>query len=92
MILVIDAQGRRLCQDGRFRGFASFGSFAECVHTYRRLGAAKRRIRRYIGAVVVRIPAGMEVNAAGQVLERVPLPNSQYEAIKHHKLREFVVS
>lgn len=90
MILLVK-DGYRYCQDGRWRDFAMFGSYRSCVKEYRSLGHA-RRIAKDLGAKVVQIPDGMEIDASGKVIERRPCEDKPgWENVVHHKLDEFVV-
>jgi len=64
----IDGKDHRLCQDGKWRWFANFGTFAECVKEYRSLGHAKRRAKRVKGEVVV-VGEGMAMDAVGNLAQ-----------------------
>lgn len=76
MIMVIDNAGRRLCKDKRWRDFANFGTYPECVKVYKRVGNATRVAKRFGGQVVV-IHSDESVkrlvNASGQVEEHRPI-------------------
>lgn len=104
MILII-RNGRRLCNDLHWREFASYGSMSSCVKVYKSLGHAIRK-RNHINAInnyqhngkgmaqVINLPDGHEINAAGQVTERVPVlfPDTPgFERIIEHKMEEFIV-
>ena len=73
MFVIVNSLGMRLCQDGRFRQHANFGSYPGCVKTYRLRGFADRRIwqlkRSGNDVSVVEIPARHYMDAAGHVLE-----------------------
>lgn len=66
MILIIDAEGRRLCQDGRWREHADFGTYPECVKEYRVAGFARRRAKRIKGTVI-QLPADVTIDRSGDV-------------------------
>ena len=104
MILII-RNGRRLCHDLRWRRFASYGSMSSCVKVYRSMGHAIRK-RNHINAInnyqhnglglaqVIDLPNGHEINAAGQVMETVPVlfPHTPgFERIIEHTMEEFIV-
>ena len=87
MLFIINENGWRLCNDGRWRYFAMFGS----VKQYKTLGQARHHAEQ-VGGKVVRIPEGMSVDASGTVIETIPCPDKPgYVQYKHHKLSEFVV-
>lgn len=65
MIFVIKGN-HRLCQDGRWREHANFGTFSSCVKVYKRRGPAVR-IAKSQKALLAEVPVGYTVNAAGQV-------------------------
>ena len=46
-IVVCPTTGARLCKDGRYRNFASFGTSRACVKVYRSMGWAQRAAERY---------------------------------------------
>jgi hypothetical protein len=64
-----------LCQDDRFRHFANYGSFSECVKEYKLLGAARNRAdiinrRSPAGAPkaeVAILPSGYSIDATSTV-------------------------
>ncbi len=87
MILIINKDGWRLCNDGRWRNFAMFGNGSGCVNEYRCMGNARRRAK-HIGGIVVQVPEGMSVDASGLVIETIPTKPG-YERVVHHKLIEF---
>ncbi len=72
MIFIIH-DGKRLCYDNRWRGFANYGSMSSCVKRYRTIGGAKRsrnaiNARRPPGAdlsQVVELPRGWTIDAVG---------------------------
>ena len=66
MIYIINDAGMRLCQDNKWRSFANFGTFPECVKVYRRLCAAETKANKIKGKVV-QLSAGMEVDAVGKI-------------------------
>jgi hypothetical protein len=87
MLLIINENGWRLCNDGRWRDFALSGS----VKQYKTVGHAKHRAE-HIGGKVVKVPKGMSVDASGTVIETIPCPDKPgYVNYKHHRLSEFVV-
>lgn len=90
MFLIINKDGYRMCQDGKWRDFANFGTYQENVKEYRSLGWAKRAIRGR-NAAVVKVPEGMSVDASGKVLEEVPTTPG-YHRVVHHKLSEYIVA
>lgn len=45
-IVVCPATGARLCQDGRWRKFANFGTYSSCVREFRYLKSAQKAARR----------------------------------------------
>jgi len=65
MIFLIK-NGMRFCEDRKWRAFANFGTFPECVKLYKKLGWAKR-IALQLGAQVVQLPDKIEINAAGEI-------------------------
>ena len=70
MILIVDENlAAVLCQDGKFRRFANFGTYPECIKVYRSLGWAKRKqdlFERWGREVVVtKLPNGHSVDAVG---------------------------
>ena len=73
MFVVVHKDNGRLCKDGLFRSFAHFGTFPECVRTYRHRGHAERRqrlleLRGEKGTLsVVEIPTGQAMDACGRI-------------------------
>ena len=76
MIFVVK-DGMRLCKDKRWREFANFGTFKECVKIYRSRGAAVRLANsqnalleyhnKTANVKVAEVPVGFTVNAVGDV-------------------------
>lgn len=91
MYLIIDGEGRRLCQDKRFRSFANYGTFPECVKEYNAIGWAIRVARR-LRCCVVKLPQGsVEIDSSGEVIVREPcVDNPNHEKVTRHKLLEFI--
>jgi hypothetical protein len=91
IIKINDGKTYRLCNDGRWRDFAWFGSMAGCVKNYHSLGQAKR-VARSLGGAVVRIPIGMLQAADGPICELRPSRITPgYVTYVNHKLTEFIV-
>jgi len=95
MILIINQYRNRLCQDGRWRGFAHFGTDSDCVKVYRSMGHAKRKALK-IDGIVIEIPelpeGNVSVDAAGKVIKIVPSTKKPgYETVTHHDLLDFAV-
>lgn len=58
------------CRDGKFRYGAWFGTYPECVHSYRREGNAVRFMnqqRRTGKYYAVTLPDGVEVDVSGNI-------------------------
>lgn len=95
MIVIIDNDGRRLCQDKRWRDFANYGTYPSCVKTYRRVSGAKGTARKLKARIVVvgdEPGVTREVDACGKVIERRPCPDKPgYETVSHKTLADFVV-
>ena len=90
--LIVNEQGDRLCNDNRWRQFAMFGSYQECVKEYRTKGHAKRQAKRIKG-IVIKIPEGFAIEAGGTVIETVPVPDKPgYVNYVHHKLMEYAIA
>jgi|GEM_PF-5612030 hypothetical protein len=90
MYLVISKDGYRLCQDTRWRDFASYGTHSACVKEYRRKSAAITRAKR-IGGSVAQIPADASVDASGKVIQRTPASDHPgFERVSHSELHEYV--
>jgi hypothetical protein len=94
-IIIIDDTGNRWCGDNRWRKFANYGSYRECVKTYKTVGSAKITAKRH-KARIVAIPSNDEVRrsieAQGKVIEYRDSPDRPgYEIVSHTKLDEFVV-
>ena len=91
MFLIIDKEGRRYCQDKKFRDFVSFGTFAECVKVYSKRGWAIRTAWR-INCRVVQIPKTITMDSSGILSRNVPCPDKPgYETVEHPNVDEFVV-
>lgn len=65
------SDGARLCQDKRFRNFAYFGTFPECVKFYRSEGWAKRAQnsmkKQGISTIIQSLKKGDEMDATGNI-------------------------
>ena len=66
--------GARLCEDAKFRTFACFGTYPECVKVYRQRGWALRRQKdlfnfRLIDTEVKEIKDGQVMDATGSIVE-----------------------
>lgn len=79
-MLLIVKDNMRLCQDNKWRTFANFGTYPECVKEYKSLGHARRKAKRVKGEVV-QIPEGVTVEAGGYA----------YDDKGKRELKEFVV-
>jgi hypothetical protein len=91
MILIINQNGDRLCNDSRWRTFAMFGSVKGCVKQYKSLSHAQLRAE-HIDGIVVRVPDGISVEAGGTVIEAIPCVDKPgYVNFKHRKLIEFQI-
>ena len=92
MLLIINSDGARLCNDARWRNTACFGNVRGCVKTYKTTGRALRRALR-IGGIVVRVPERMTVDAAGTVIETLPCEGKPgFVTYRHHALLDFRVN
>lgn len=65
-ILVVDRHNARLCEDGKFRKFATFGTAKSCVKLYKGVVSAQRTAAKR-GAYVAVIPADKLVDASGRI-------------------------
>ena len=68
--VVIDAHTHaRLCKDGRLREHALFGTFPECVKTFRREGNAKKAADKYLGPEweIRGVHIGEKMDASGNI-------------------------
>lgn len=65
-MIVIVKNGHRLCSDNRWREFANFGTYPECVKEYRSLGWAQKKAKK-IGGTVVELKEGETMDACGQI-------------------------
>lgn len=70
--------GSRLCKDGKWRAFANFGTFPECVKIYREKGWAMRRIAQIGNGFVLSLTAGWVMDASGKVWDK----NSKVGGVK----------
>lgn len=61
--------GARLCKDGRWREFASFGTYSSCVKVYRQSGWAERRVVSVSHAMVLSLASHMIMDASGQIFD-----------------------
>ena len=93
MILIIDRESTaRYCQDGKFRYFACFGTYPECVKVYKTLGHAFVAAKQW-NSRVVDIPDNMRVEAGGTVIELIPCPAKEgYVDCVHHDIVKFVLT
>lgn len=82
MHIIMRADGKRLCQDGFWRDFASFGTFPECVKVYRQQGRATSKAKSLnahalytkrtnpsviAGIHVVTVPPSYSMDASGRI-------------------------
>lgn len=70
MILIVNQNKQRLCQDNRWRSFANFGTLKECVKEYSNLGHARRKAER-VNGTVVHIPKDAQIDSSGRVYREV---------------------
>lgn len=90
-MILIETSGNRYCKDGKFRSFASFGTFHECVKIYKCLGHAKRIAKRHNANIIV-IPKGMSIDASGLIIETKNCEDKPgYVNYIHHNVSEFIV-
>ena len=61
--------GARLCRDRRWRQFANFGDYPECVMVYKNRGAAILRARRTEFAEAVELAEDFQMDAAGCIFD-----------------------
>lgn len=61
--------GSRLCQDHRWRLFANFGDYPECVLVYKNRGAAILRARRTAFASAAALAEDFQMNAVGDFFD-----------------------
>lgn len=70
--VIVNQNGMRLCKDDKWRGFANFGSFRECVKTYRQVWWAAHRVQhltiRGNSCRVVTVPIGCSMDAIGKIV------------------------
>lgn len=69
-MILVTFNGMRLCQDNAWRVFANYGGSPSCVKVYKSVAAARKKAKK-VGGTVVRIPADLEIDAAGQVISHV---------------------
>ncbi len=89
MLLIIDNDNRRLCQDNRWRNFAGFGSVKSCVKTYRSLSAAKRKAKAMKG-YVIELPEDATIEASGRVYREVPT-SPGFERIETIDIKSLII-
>ena len=97
LIMIIDESGSRLCRDGKWRGFAIYGSVSSAVRTYKRVSDAIRVAKHNthgVGRVVV-VPSDesvtRDVEASGKVIEYRPTDTPGYVTVSHAELTDFLV-
>ena len=61
--------GSRLCRDHRWRLFANFGDYLECVLVFKNRGAAILRARRTEFAKAVELAEDFQMNAVGDFFD-----------------------
>lgn len=83
-MILVTFNGMRLCKDNAWRVFANYGTYSSCVKIYKSEAAARHRAKRN-GGTVVRIPDGMEIDAAGQIIETID------GKVKIRRLEEFTI-
>lgn len=71
--------GSRLCKDGKWRAFANFGTYPECVKRYRQKGWALRRIAQIRNGFVLSLTGGWTMDASGNVWNE----DSNVSGVKH---------
>ena len=81
MILVINNSNYRLCQDNKWRDFANFGNYPECVKIYKRISSAFKKAEKIKGLVVMIDDPSATVDASGIVMING----------KNYNLNEFIV-
>lgn len=93
MILLIDKNGNRLCNDGYLRSHTGCGgTFSWSGKTYKTLGGAKRALKKYKKLNIACIPEGMRVDSSGHVIETIPIPDEpDFVRFKIHKLTDFII-
>lgn len=93
--LVVDNEGRRLCYDFKFRGFANFGTLRSCVKFYLlkhfAISRAKRASERR-GAKVLALCYDVHIDAAGNMWQEIPVPGKEgYHDIKRLNWRDLII-
>lgn len=95
MIMVINKDGCRLCQDWKWRSFTHFGTYPECIKVYKHAGSAVRTAAKMGGRVVsVTSDETVErsVEAGGVVIEKRPVPGHPgVETCKAVPIHNFVI-
>ncbi len=62
--------GARLCKDGSWRTFAGFGTYRECVKSWRTRCWAERSALVRSKAEILELPDGQFLDAGGAILQR----------------------
>lgn len=83
-MIVIVKNGYRLCSDNRWRSFANFGTYPECVKEYRSLGWAKKKAKK-IGGTVVELKEGETMDACGRI--DIDSDRATCQVCGHHPLK-----
>lgn len=88
MIVIINDEGLRLCCDNRWRSFANFGSYKECVKTYKTVGSAKKTAKKVQGKIA-QIPSDSKisrsVDSCGTVFEE------RERSLQKKDIQDFIV-
>lgn len=66
MFIIFDKEKRRLCNDGKWRGFAMLGSEPGCVKFYKNAGHAALK-SKVIRGYVLEIKTGNWLDASGKI-------------------------
>ena len=70
---VVTERGNRLCKDGKWREFACFGTYPECVKVFKCEGWAMKAAEKYClhdDWELKRIREGQSMDACGRIFER----------------------
>jgi len=70
IIVKQDGTGALLCNDGRFRLPAMYGTFPECVKFYRKKGWAEKLFQKYDKITLYFIYEGDEIDTKGNIHRR----------------------
>jgi hypothetical protein len=77
-----------LCKDNRWRDYVHFGTYKECVKTYKLLGSAKNKAEKIKGKVAI-LPDHVTINAACQVEKIIPTGDG-YERVEQLNIEDFL--